>query len=118
MCKKQVIDDIIAALRKQRTVDGESPPELKELTASEDAWKMEAALSMDDFWEAGDSEYFSVNISPPDVSAAVIKRLGTPQFWDSKEDFIEKMGGYYDEISRRAIETAYGEQTGAKKKTK
>jgi uncharacterized Zn finger protein len=73
---------------------------------------------MDDFWEAGESESFSVNISPPDVSAAVIKRLGTPQFWDSKEDFVEKMGGYYEEISRRAIETAYGDQTGAKKRKK
>ena len=108
-------DDITAALRKQRTVDDENPPEPGALPAGEDAEQEEAALSMDDFWEAGESESFSVNISPPDVSAAVIKRLGTPQFWDSKEDFVEKMGGYYDEISRRAIETAYGEQTGAKK---
>ena len=109
-------DDITAALRKQRTVDDESPPEPEALPAGEDAEQEEAALSMDDFWEAGESESFSVNISQPDVSAAVIKRLGTPQFWDSKEDFVEKMGGYYDEISRRAIETAYGEQTGAKKR--
>lgn len=61
-------------------------------------------------------ESFSVNISPPDVSAAVVKRLGTPLFWDSKEDFAEKMGGYYEEISRRAIETAYCEHTEKKKK--
>jgi hypothetical protein len=37
----------------------------------------------------GESESVSVNISPPDVSAAVIKRLGTPQFWDSMEDLVE-----------------------------
>jgi len=111
-------DDITAALRKQRTVDDESPPEPEALPAGEDAEEEEAALSMDDFWEAGESESFSVNISPPDVSAAVIKRLGTPQFWDSKENFVEKMGGYYEEISRRAIETAYGDQTGAKKRKK
>jgi uncharacterized Zn finger protein len=109
-------DDITAALRKQRTVDDESQPEPEALKAGEDDEQEEAALSMDDFWEAGESESFSVNISPPDVSAAVIKRLGTPQFWDSKEDFVEKMGGYYEEISRRAIETAYGEQAGAKKR--
>ena len=118
MWKKQVIDDITTALRKHRTVDDESLSEPEALPAGEDAEEEEAALSMDDFWEAEDSESFSVNISQPDVSAAVIKRLGTPQFWDSKEDFVEKMGGYYDEISRRAIETAYGEQTGVKKKTK
>jgi uncharacterized Zn finger protein len=109
-------DDITAALRKQRTVDNESPPEPETFPAGEDAGQEGAALSMDDFWEAGESESFSVNISPPDVSAAVIKRLGTPQFWDSKEDFVEKMGGYYEEISRRAIETAYGEQIESKKR--
>ncbi|MBW2737757.1 MAG: SWIM zinc finger family protein [Deltaproteobacteria bacterium] len=111
-------DDITAALRKQRTVDDESPPEAETLPAGEDAGPEEAALSMDDFWETEESESFSVSISQPDVSAAVIKRLGTPQFWDSKEDFVEKMGGYYEEISRRAIETAYGEQTGTKKRKK
>ena len=109
-------DDITAALRKQRTVDDESQPEPEALAAGEVAEQEEAPLSMHDFWEAGESESFSVNISQPDVSAAVIKRLGTPQFWDSKEDFVEKMGGYYDEISRRAIETAYGEQTEVKKR--
>lgn len=109
-------DAITAALRKHRTVDDESPHGTGALPAGDDAEEEEVALSMDDFWEAGESESFSVNISPPDVSAAVIKRLGTPQFWDSKEDFVEKMGGYYEEISRRAIETAYGEQTGVKKR--
>jgi hypothetical protein len=53
------------------------------------------------------------------VSAAIIKRLGTPQFWDSKDNFNKKMGGYYEEISRRAMEAAYGEQAkiGKNKKT-
>jgi uncharacterized Zn finger protein len=107
-------DEIISALRHKRT--DESLPEPEGLPGG--AEQKEVALSMDDFWEGKESESFCVNISPPEVSAAVIKRLGTPQFWDSKDDFLKKMGGYYEEISRRAIETAYGEQTGAKKKTK
>jgi uncharacterized Zn finger protein len=107
-------DEIISALRHKRT--DKSLPEPEGLPGGTEL--KEVALSMDHFWEGKESESFSVNISPPDVSAAVIKRLGTPQFWDSKEDFLEKMGGYYEEISRRAIETAYCEQTGAKKKTK
>jgi len=41
--------------------------------------------------------------------------LGTPQFWDSNEDFNKKMEKYYEKISRKAIETAYGE-AGKKKK--
>ena len=107
-------DEIISSLRQKRT--DESLPEPEQI--SDVAEVKEVPLSMDDFWEGGESESFSVNISPPDVSAAIIKRLGTPQFWDSKEDFVDKMGGYYEEISRRAIETAYGEQTGTKKKKK
>jgi len=105
-------DEIISSLRQKRTDESLPEPEI----ISDVAEVKEVPLSMDDFWEGGESESFSVNISPPDVSAAIIKRLGTPQFWDSKEDFVDKMGGYYEEISRRAIETAYGEQTGTKKK--
>jgi uncharacterized Zn finger protein len=105
-------DEIISSLRQKRT--DESLPEPEGLPCG--AELKEVALSMDDFWEGKESESFSVNISPPDVSAAVIKRLGTPQFWDSKDDFVEKMGGYYEEISRRAVETAYCEQTKTKKK--
>jgi len=105
-------DEIISSLREKRT--DESLPEPEEIT--DVAEVKEVALSMDDFWEAGESESFSVNISPPDVSAAIIKRLKTPQFWDSKDDFVEKMGRYYEEISRRAIETAYCEQRKKKKK--
>jgi hypothetical protein len=33
----------------------------------------------------------------------------TLQFWDSKEDFTRKMEKFYDKISRKGIETAYGE---------
>ena len=105
-------DEIISSLRQKRTDESLPEPEI----ISDVAEVKEVPLSVDDFWEGGESESFSVNISPPDVSAAIIKRLGTPQFWDSKEDFVDKMGGYYEEISRRAIETAYGEQTGTKKK--
>ncbi len=80
--------------------------------------QQEVPLSIEGFWSGDELESFSVNISPPDVSAAIIKRLGTPQFWDSKDYFNKKMGGYYEEISRCAMEDAYGEQanTGKNKK--
>ncbi len=100
-------DEITAVLREKRT-GMQSLPEHEALPI-ESAEQKEAPLPVDDFWSAEGLESFSVNISPPVVPAAIIKRLGTPQFWDSKEDFNKKMGGYYEEISRRAIETAYGE---------
>ena len=111
-------DDIIASLRKMRAEGAQSLPGPNVTPASETSEQKDSPLPVKDFWSGGEIESFSVNISPPDVSAAVIKRLGVPQFWDSKEDFKKKMGGYYEEVSRRAIEAAYGEQvrSGTKKR--
>jgi uncharacterized Zn finger protein len=111
-------DEITASLRKKRTVDTEKVPEVEAPSTARVTEQKEVPLSVDGFWSGEELESFSVNISPPDVSAAIIKRLGTPQFWDSKDNFNKKMGGYYEEISRRAMEAAYGEQakTGKNKK--
>lgn len=110
--------DIIASLRKMRAEGAQSLPEPDVTQASETSEQKEAPLPVEDFWSGGEIESFSVNISPPDVSAAVIKRLGVPQFWDSKEDFKKKMGGYYEDVSKHAIEAAYGKQvrSGTKKR--
>jgi len=76
------------------------------------------ALSMGDFWTGEKLEAFSLNISPPDVSGAIIKHLGSPPFWDAKETFEKVLCGCYEEISRCAIEAAYGDFTGLKNKEK
>lgn len=103
-------DEITASLRKKRATSTENLPESDVLPVGKVTEQKKIPLSIDDFWSGGELESFSLNISPPDVSAAIIKRLGTPQFWDSKEDFNKKMGGYYEEISSRAVETAYREK--------
>ncbi|MFZ3168920.1 MAG: SWIM zinc finger family protein [Candidatus Methanoperedens sp.] len=105
-------EEITVSLRQKR-VEDEKPHEPQKETEK----PKDIPLSTDDFWGGGELESFSVNISSPDVPAAIIKRLGTPQFWDSKENFNKKMEKYYEEISRKAIETAYGE-SGKKKKKK
>lgn len=103
-------EEITVSLRKKRVGD-EKPHEPQEVKVQ----VQEAVpLSADGFWEGGELESFSVNITAPEVPAAIIKRLGTPQFWDSKEDFNKKMEKYYKEISKKAIETAY--EDGKKKK--
>ncbi|MDO8728092.1 MAG: SWIM zinc finger family protein [Candidatus Methanoperedens sp.] len=111
-------EEITSLLRKKRTVDTEKVFEVEAPSTTSATEQKEVPLSIDSFWSGEELESFSVNISPPDVSAAIIKRLGTPQFWDSKDNFNKKMGGYYEEISRRAMEAAYGEQakTGKNKK--
>ncbi len=111
-------DEITALLRKKRTAGTENVLEVEAPPAGRAAEQKEVPLSIDGFWSGEELESFSVNISPPDVSAAIIKRLGTPQFWDSKDNFNKTMGGYYEEISRRAMEAAYGEQIKSKSNSK
>jgi uncharacterized Zn finger protein len=107
-------EEITVSLRKNRAEGAQDFSEPEMLMPEEATEKEAVPLSLDNFWEGERLESFSVNISSPDVSAGIIKRLGTPQFWDSKEDFNKKMGSYYEEISRRAIESAYGEPTSTK----
>ncbi len=106
-------DDITASLRKMRTADTDSVSEVH--PSGEVLEKREEPLSVDNFWAGEGLESFSVNVSPPDVSAAIIKRLGTPEFWDSKDDFSKMMSKFYEDISRHAVDAAYGEKTGRKK---
>ena len=111
-------DEITSSLRKKRTAGLESTPESEVRPAEMAIEQKEVPLSVDDFWSGEELESFSVNISPPEVSAAIIKRLGTPQFWDSRYNFNKKMSGYYEEVSRHAIDAAYGEQVKSKEKKK
>jgi len=120
-------EEITEALRKSRTVVAESPSEPENMPDfAVDTKEIEGAegedggddrnfaeLSINDFWSGTELESFSVDISPPDVPAAIIKRLSTPEFWDRKEDFDAVMSKLYDEVSRHAIESAYGETMGS-----
>ncbi len=111
-------DDITASLRKMRTAGNDSLPRSEVHPSGEVLEKREEPLSVDNFWAGEELESFSVNVSPPDVSAAIIKRLGTPEFWDSRDDFSKMMSRFYEDISRRAVDAAYGEKTGRKKSEK
>lgn len=103
-------DEIIALLRKKRAsgTDGQEAPRLP---AGKDTEQKEVILPLSVFWSGKDPAAFSVNISLPDVPEAIIKRLGTPKFWEgSQDEFNRKIGGCYEKASRRAMEAAYGEQ--------
>ena len=43
------------------------------------------------------------------MDGAVIKRLGTPAFWDAEESFAGVMTKYYSEISKVAMDVAYSD---------
>ncbi len=91
-------EQIIAALREHRL---ESCPERTEPEVLE-------PVEEKDFWK-GNELTFPVEIGTPQGNAALIKNLGTPQFWDSRNDFDKLMEKYYTSISDTAISLAYGQ---------
>jgi uncharacterized Zn finger protein len=65
---------------------------------------------VDRFWDADtEIESFEFTIARPEVDAAPIKRLGEPEFWAGKGDFISEMETIYRAISESAIKTALGD---------
>ena len=108
----QTQDEITVALRNKRTKYGDNTTEQKKIPNNKETDKREGSiLSLDNFWTGIELDSFSVDISAPEVSAAIIKRLGTPRFWDNKKDFVSIMSKYYDEISNFALKIAYQERT-------
>ncbi len=88
-------EEITILLRKKRTIGLKSQDNLEDISCSKTIEQKEDAIfSLDTFWSGEEIDSFSVNISLPEVSTAIIKRLGTPQFWDSKENFIEIMSEF------------------------
>ncbi|MFX0093184.1 MAG: SWIM zinc finger family protein [Candidatus Hodarchaeota archaeon] len=110
--------EIITSLRKKRTTESKILSPKVRSGSKGITQKRPTAISIDDFWTGEKLEEFSVDVSPPEVPAAIIKQLGIPQFWDAKEDFKELMINYYKEISRCVIEAAYGDQREALKTKK
>ncbi len=60
----------------------------------------------DRFWH-GPAELFDfrVTIAAPPIDAAPIKRLGSPKFWQGKQDFALLMTGAYQAISQAALKS-------------
>jgi uncharacterized Zn finger protein len=62
------------------------------------------------FWDGNpEIESMEFSIARPEVDAAPIKRLGQPEFWAGKGDFISEMESIYRAISESAIKTALGD---------
>jgi len=58
----------------------------------------------DRFWHgAGELIDFRVTIAAPPIDAAPIKRLGSPKFWQGKQDFAALLTGAYQAISQAVL---------------
>jgi uncharacterized Zn finger protein len=105
-------EELIEAFRKRRAAgEGVSSatgtPTEKDGEEEEDYFK---SLDKGDFWAGpGVENPVHSHMAPPEVDGAIIKRLGTPTFWDAGESFASVMTEYYAKISEKAMEAAYRE---------
>ena len=97
-------EQILEALRARRADQSEA----------EDAFEAEEVTplteTIETFWEmARPLTHLKFSIKPPVTSFPVLKRLGQPSFLD--EDLIKMLGPAYQEITDKAITTAFDEET-------
>jgi uncharacterized Zn finger protein len=63
------------------------------------------------YWTLGESlDDFRVTIAPPEVEAALLKRMGPPPFWRSSRDFLSMLSPVYAAVTARAMELAFGSE--------
>ncbi len=63
------------------------------------------------YWALGESlDDFRVMIAPPEVEAALLKRMGPPPFWRSSRDFLTTLSMVYKAVTDRAMELAFGNE--------
>lgn len=95
-------EQVLRALRALRapTQVNESRGEVVEAVAP-----LESKL--EHFWSLGAPlDEFRVNVAPPPVSAALIRRLGAPPFWRGPHDFTDVMRDAYEAVSAAALDIA------------
>lgn len=102
-------EQITAALRQRwaSAVDG-SDTHAAEAAPPEPAELDHAPLRSADFYQPGAGlDDFSITISPPQVEAALLKRLGRPPFTGGDEDPIPALTEVYSTVTKRALQ-AFG----------
>ena len=83
-------DELTAALRARRGSAGGPPVPATAPPAATDAEQPPEPLEplIDRFWEVGpELALLDIDIRPPDVPGAVLKRLGHPPVWGSQDEF-------------------------------
>lgn len=103
-------DDIIQALRERRSIAKEDEETSQvDLPKVEEQTDIPLSTSIDSFWKAQKGlESFTLDISKPEVTGAILKRLGPPPFAPEDEELLARLKEAYSIISKKAVETAYG----------
>lgn len=105
--------EIITALRARRTAEvaGSAEKPRKQAPAKGPVEKVTPLSdSLDRFWMAAEElENLRVTFTAPEVDAAPVKRLGEPEFWMPRGDFLPRLSRAYAAVTRAAVEQVRGE---------
>jgi len=105
-------EQIMEALRAKRAAGAAVIAEPAATYEPEPAPAVESApleTCLDHYWDLGeDIDDFRVTVAPPPVEAALLKRLGTPPFWEGSQDFLTSLGAVYAAVTAGAMGQAYG----------
>ena len=105
--------EVIAALRERRVQGlealGEAPvPYTPGAIDAVETPALEACL--DDYWTLGpQAKEVTLDLAPPEVDVALLKRLGVPDFVEA-QSFWAQMERVYAGVTERAIEVAFADR--------
>jgi uncharacterized Zn finger protein len=100
-------EQVTAALRERWAADlgGEDEGQAAELEPGTVSEGQLAPLRAARFFQAGpELDALSITVSPPQVEAALLKRLGKPPFAGSDEDPTPALTQVYTEVTKRALQ--------------
>jgi len=105
-------EELLAELRRARSTVTRSDtiashPEKARATYEKDEGSKDVEELADSFWHADRKYQLDISLEPPHVRAALIRRLGEPNFWRLPINFVEAMENVYAQVSRRARMEAY-----------
>ncbi|MEW6618885.1 MAG: SWIM zinc finger family protein [bacterium] len=98
-------DELLEALNKER---GSVQREIEEVVEEEKEAAEPIACDPAIFWKVNKEIDYHFELNPPPLNAAILHRLGVPQFWmGTEKDFYKTMEKIYKDVSNSAIKIAY-----------
>jgi len=108
---KQAIMDGLRARRSAGAMAVAEAPAAYAPEASEAVESPPLEANPESYWTLGEGlDDFRVTIAPPEVEAALLKRMGPPPFWRSSRDFLVMLSSVYTAVTARAMELAFGSE--------
>lgn len=99
-------EELLETLNKERGIVQREIEEVVEEEEKEPVEPISCEPSL--FWKVNKEINYHFELKPPALNAAILHRLGVPQFWmGTEKDFYKMMEKVYKDISNSAIKIAY-----------